>query len=177
MFKWVFGNSNKIKLSNNMQDFLPHYFFVETQAQVNDIMALNPKGSQVKRTDFSIERLQLTKYLAGIIEGDPELALFGELASPIIQRGKGAKSMEAVLSKLKGFQYVVPAPFYGVLEGWNGMSSNQLPKWQYSVHLLSTDRASELTLVFRVPTLLGEQELRDYITEHADWSLAQEFSF
>lgn len=190
MFDWLFSKRKEKSIPAKLfpspyvnqsiaqklkENFLPQYVHVETQARASEILAFNPQGSQLKRSDFLIQEVNLDRYLSRIIMGDPEQFLFSELALPIIQRCKGALSQEEALLRLQGFHYLVPTSFYGPLEGWRDYSSNQLPKWQYTMDLLSADRKQSLTFVFRVPTLLGEQELKDYIANHADWSLAKEY--
>lgn len=159
------------------KNLLPSHFEVNSKEEVDAVLTYNPVAKDAnKKSKFKIQQIKIEKYLSNLLEGDPNLCLFGELVSPIIKRAGSAKNKSEVQEALAGFQYVVPDVKEGPLEGWNGLY-NKLSKWLYEVHLHSADLDQELTFVFRSEYILSESELCEYIYARADWNLARELRF
>jgi hypothetical protein len=148
---------------------MPHYFEIETETEMK--LALSKMRTEdILKGNFIIEKIRMSRYLSGLLEGDPKEAIYGELVRPV---SKLPLSNDGLLDY--GFQYIVPRTFEGELASFKIKKIVRLPEWLYSLELRDESYEKKLSFFFWSDKILADEELKEYVNKNANLNLTQEY--
>lgn len=146
---------------------IPHYFSIQTKNDKDKVLA-KLRNEKFTKGKFIIEDMKIFRYLAGVLEGDPEELINRELVRPLSNLPLAEDGLLEY-----GYQYIVPEIFEGDIKGFKLKNIKRIPEWLYSISLISNDYKYELFLYFWSHQILSEEKLQKYIDNNANISLAR----